>query len=143
MAISQTPLVRQAEALFQRHTSPRRKLLDLLLTRESHFSAEEIARAMPEVGRATVYRTIAHLVESGILCRVLLDGGGLHYQPAPQRHHHHLMCIRCNRVADVESCEVSGFADRIARSNGFSPLTHRLEVYGLCPTCCQGESIPQ
>ncbi len=143
MPPSQTHLVRRAESVFQRRTSPRRKLLDALLGRKGHFSAEEITRAMPAVGRATVYRTLAQLVDAGLLCRVLLDGGGLHYQTAPQQHHHHLVCIRCNRVQDVESCEVSEFAERIARSNGFAPATHRLEVYGLCHSCNREGPIPR
>ena len=138
----QTYLIHQAESVFRRRTSPRRKLLDVVLGREGHFSAEAIAKAMPKVGRATVYRTLAQLVDAGLLCRVLLDGGDLHYQAAPQRHHHHLVCIRCTRVLDVESCEVSGFAEQIARSRGDSLATHRLEVYGLCPACGHGKSIP-
>ena len=72
MATSQAHLVRKAEALFQRRTSPRRKLLSLVLQRTEHFSAEEIAKAMPKVGRATVYRTLAQLVAAGLVCRVLL-----------------------------------------------------------------------
>ena len=142
MATSQAHLIRQAEALFQRRTSPRRKLLSLVLQRTEHFSAEEIARAMPEVGRATVYRTLAQLVAAGLICRVLLDGGEQHYQTAPRSHHHHLICIRCDRVVDVESCEVSEFAEGIARSQGFAPLTHRLEIYGLCQKCRQRSDTP-
>ena len=144
MATSQAHLVRQAEALFQRRTSPRRKLLALVLQRTTgHFSAEEIARAMPEVGRATVYRTLAQLVAAGLVCRVLLDGGEQHYQAAPPSHHHHLVCMRCDRVVDVESCEVSEFAEGIARSHGFAPLTHRLEIYGLCRKCRRRSDSPQ
>ena len=142
MVTSQAHLIRRAEALFQRRTSPRRKLLDLILQRADHFSAEEIATAMPQVGRATVYRTLAQLVDAGLVCRVLLDGGEQHYQAAPRDHHHHLVCIRCDRVVDVESCEVSEFAEGIARSQGFAPLTHRLEIYGLCQSCHQRDDIP-
>ena len=142
MAIPQAYVVQRAEALFQRRTSPRRKLLELVLSKAGHFSAEEVSRQMPEVGRATVYRTLTQLVDAGLVCRVLLEGSGLHYQVAPQHHHHHLVCIRCDKVIDVESCEVSEFAENIALSRGFAPLTHRMEVYGLCADCQQREGIP-
>ena len=140
MTSPQTYIVQRAEALFQRRTLPRRKLLDVLLSKTGHFSAEEVSKQMPEVGRATVYRTLAQLVNAGLVCRVLLEGSGLHYQVAPQRHHHHLVCIRCDKVIDVESCEVSEFTETIALRHGFAPLTHRLEVYGLCADCQKRET---
>ena len=140
MTSPQTYMIQRAEALFQRRTLPRRKLLDVLLSKTGHFSAEEVSKQMPAVGRATVYRTLAQLVDAGLVCRVLLEGGGLHYQVAPQRHHHHLVCIRCDKVLDVESCEVSEFTESIALRHGFAPLTHRLEIYGLCADCQKRET---
>ena len=67
MVTSQAHLIHRAEALFQRRTSPRSKLLALVMQRTGHFSAEEISRAMPQVGRATVYRTLGQLVEEGLV----------------------------------------------------------------------------
>ena len=47
-----------------RLTSPRRSIINLLDNKEEGFSAEEISRELPDVGRATVYRTIRLLVET-------------------------------------------------------------------------------
>ena len=126
-----------AQTLFKRRTSPRRKLLDAVMRRTGHFSAEEISKTVPEVGRATVYRTLSQMVDAGLICRILLDGGEQHYQTAPRAHHHHLVCIKCDRVVDVESCEVLEFAERTALIQGFVLLTHRLEMYGVCQVCHQ------
>ena len=133
-----------AKTLFKRRTSPRRKLLDAVMRRTGHFSAEEIYKTVPAVGRATVYRTLSQMVDAGLICRIMFDGGEQHYQTAPGAHHHHLVCIKCDRVVDVESCEVLEFAERTALIQGFVPLTHRLEVYGVCQVCHQkGERLPK
>ena len=135
MTLDRVLFLRQAEALFQRHTTPRRKLLVRILDKAHHFSSEEVCQQVPEVGRATVYRTLTRLTKAGFLCRVSLEGGTVHYQLAPLRHHHHLVCLRCDRIVDVEACQVSGFVHQIARSQGFESISHRLEIYGVCSTC--------
>lgn len=135
MTFSDVSFIRQAESLFQRRTSSRRILLNRILDKAQHFSAEEVCREVPEVGRATVYRTLSQLNKAGLLCRVPLDGGNVHYQLALLRHHHHLVCLRCDQVIDVESCDVAGFAQEIANSNGFDAITHSLEIHGVCPSC--------
>ena len=141
MTSTHAPFLQDAAALFQRLTSPRRTLLTRILEKAHHFSAEEVCRETPAVGRATVYRTLRQLAKAGLLCRVSLKRGAIRYQLAPRRHHHHLVCLRCDRVVDVESCQVSGFAEEVSRSHGFAAMAHRLEVYGVCPTC-QEASAP-
>lgn len=135
MAKLHADLINQAKTTFQRDTSQRRELLDMLLFRNTPFSAEEVHKAIPTIGRATIYRTLAKLVTSGLLCRVVLENGKLVYQSAPQEHHHHLVCIQCTNIFDITSCEISDFAAKIANSHGFSPVTHRFEMYGLCASC--------
>ena len=128
-------LINQAKTTFQRDTSQRRELLDVLLCRETPFSAEEVHKTTPTIGRATLYRTLAKLVTAGLLCRVVLENGKLVYQSASQEHHHHLVCIHCTNIFDITSCEISEFAAKIANSRGFSAVTHRFEMYGLCASC--------
>ena len=50
-------------------------------------------------------------------------------------HHHHLVCTRCAEVVEIEECGMHSLEEKIAESNGFKGVTHRLEFFGLCPNC--------
>ena len=50
-------------------------------------------------------------------------------------HHHHLICTRCAGVVEIAECFPEEIERRIARANGFTGVTHRLEFFGVCPDC--------
>ena len=126
----------QAEGgVFRRSTAARRKVLRAVAQQKGQFTAEGLCRQLPDVSRATVYRTLAELARAGYLCRVLLGDGTLHYRVSPEEHHHHLVCVECDRVVDVAACQVADFAREVALLQGFQPQGHRLEIYGRCPDC--------
>ncbi len=120
---------------FLRSTTSRRAVMEAITAWPGHFSAEEVRRAVPEVSRATVYRTLAHLQQAGIVCRVPVEGGGLRYRLGETRHHHHLVCLECGDVQDIAGCGVDDFVGSIAQRFDYELVDHRLEVYGRCGTC--------
>ena len=107
----------------------------LVAARDRHFSAEELRKELPQVGRATVYRCLNLLVESGILCRVLLEDGSLHYQVSYTGHHHHLICTECGLSEDLLGCDIEGMLMEKASQHQFQTQGHWLEVYGRCLKC--------
>jgi Fur family ferric uptake transcriptional regulator len=122
-----------------RATSPRQLLIRSIAGKDRHFTAEELRRSPsvegPRIGRATVYRCLKLLVEAGILCRVLLEDGTLHYQLSHRGHHHHLLCVQCGASQDLLGCDIEGVLREVAASHSFQVSGHWLEVYGLCPNC--------
>ena len=50
-------------------------------------------------------------------------------------HHHHLVCTRCAGIVEIEDCSLTELEARIAVRNGFKSVTHRLEFFGICPSC--------
>jgi len=120
---------------FVRRTPSRRAVLEAVASWRGHFSAEEVCRALPSVGRATVYRTLASLQQTGVLCRVFVEDGGLRYQLGESRHHHHLVCQACGAVQNISGCGVDDFVSTVAARFGYQPQGHRLEIYGQCPSC--------
>jgi Fur family ferric uptake transcriptional regulator len=106
------------------------------------FTAEELWRAVredaPEVGRATVFRTIETLANLGLLDRIsFADGAERYHAVTPGAHHHHLTCSACHRVVNIALC-VPEEALRSAASNaGFTLSGHRVELFGLCERCRQ------
>ena len=111
-----------------------------VLDRRGHFSVDDILSQVPGVGRATVFRTMKLLAETGAVCRVLLNDGSLHYRIRRRRgHHHHVVCTSCGGVQDLSDCVVSDVVGELSRSTGFEIEGHWLELYGRCPVCRKNE----
>jgi Fe2+ or Zn2+ uptake regulation protein len=120
-----------------RSTAPRRSVVQAVAGQERHFTAEELYRQLPNLGRATIYRSLKILVETGVVCRVLLEDGDLHYQLSHRGHHHHLLCVECGMSQDLLGCDIEGVLDTTSARHGFQITGHWLEVYGRCRTCTQ------
>lgn len=131
-----TALLAVLEDHGHRLTGPRRRVVETIATRIDSFTAEEVCAALPEVGRATVYRTIKLLVDTEVVCKLALPGGSPRYIPAnASYHHHHAVCVRCGAVQEFRDSTV----ERVVRAVG-GDLTgkivgHRIEFYVLCPSC--------
>lgn len=116
-------------------TGPRSQVIEHLATREDNFTAEELAAELEHVGRATVYRTIKLLLDTGLLCRVILSDGSVCYRTSHKAHHHHLVCAGCGATEDIHLEDVEDVLQKIREATEYDIIGHRLEVYGLCPLC--------
>ena len=129
------PYLEQLQIRGLRTTSPRRAVIEAMESMSEHFSAEELAQRVPSVGRATVYRTLRLLQEEGLVCRVLLEDGGLHYRLTQREHHHHLTCNGCGAVQDFSDYDMADVLEDIAQRTGFRMEGHWIEIYGRCAVC--------
>lgn len=97
---------------------------------------QQLISALPQMDRATVYRTVDLFVDLGIAKKV---STGFKYRielsDSFQEHHHHLTCLRCGNVIDVHTPEIEYAIDQTAQLNGFRPLRHDLEITGYCANC--------
>jgi Fur family transcriptional regulator, ferric uptake regulator len=50
-------------------------------------------------------------------------------------HHHHLVCMKCSEVVEIEECFPREIEKQIAAKNRFKSVTHKLEFFGICPEC--------
>ncbi|HCP22651.1 MAG TPA: transcriptional repressor, partial [Dehalococcoidia bacterium] len=115
-----------------RSTMPRRAVAQAIANQDKHFTAEDLREQLPSLGRATIFRSLKLLVETGVLCRVLLEDGDLHYQLSHQGHHHHLLCVECGASQDLLGCDIEAVLKQTSASHGFELSGHWLEVYGRC-----------
>lgn len=126
-------------------TGPRRALAEAIARREKSFTAADILgdleRDHPDVGRATVFRTLDCLVKLGAIARVHLDSGAPAYAVCDDHeeghHHDHLICSKCGAVVDLPFCPLDASLERLGREAGFRVFGHRLEVFGQCPDCSE------
>lgn len=123
-----------------RLTRERRAVLDWALRDPGHFDAEQLCDALRREGlrvsRATVYRTLASLVDAGVLRRHPIGHRKVFYEPAVGKtHHEHLVCLRCGEILEFVEEEIEKLQDAVCREHGFEPLRHILQIYGICGAC--------
>jgi Fur family ferric uptake transcriptional regulator len=135
-------LLQHLEGRGHRLTSPRRRILQAISQHEEGFAIEDIYREVRGAGRATIYRTVRLLVETGLICKLALQDGKPLYSLAHAGHHHHAVCLRCGGVTDIYRCGVENLLDNVQAATGGQVLGHRLEVYILCPHCASSQEGP-
>jgi Fe2+ or Zn2+ uptake regulation protein len=123
------------ETIGFRSTAPRRAVLRAIEEAAAPFTVEDLLAALPNVGRATVFRTIKLLQELELLCRVPLEDGGVRYELSEGGHHHHLVCRGCGRFTEFTDLELDARIQERARAFGFALEGHAVELYGLCQDC--------
>jgi Fur family ferric uptake transcriptional regulator len=121
-------------------TGPRDRVARLVLGSDDHLSVTQIRRALRQegapVGLATIYRTLDLLVRSGLVRAHDFGQGFRRYEAMPaQAHHHHLICVRCGKVAEFAHERLERMLPIIADEHGFQTERHRLEIYGVCREC--------
>lgn len=123
------------ETIGFRSTAPRRAVLQAIERAPGPFTVEDLLGEVPDVGRATVFRTIKLLQELDLLCRVPLEDGSVRYQLSEGTHHHHLVCRACGRFTEFSDLELDARIQEQAALHGFHLQGHSLELYGLCADC--------
>ena len=88
------------------------------------------------LGLATVYRTLAALVDDDA-ADVLTspDGENLYRACSTSGHHHHLICRECGRTVEIEADAVEQWAQAVASTHGFTDAHHVVDVFGVCQSC--------
>lgn len=124
-------------------TSQRRRILEVFLRMEGHFTSEElygrVKRVEPRVGYTTVYRTLRLLSECGLAEERHFKDGLTRFELAhARRHHDHLVCMSCGKITEFRNDAIERLQAQIAGEHGFELQDHRHEMYGLCKACREG-----
>jgi Fur family ferric uptake transcriptional regulator len=121
-----------------RRTVQRDAIIEAAFSHTDHYTAEELlvrARGIePSVSRATVYRTLPLLVESGLLKELDLGKDQMLYDPNYIDHprHSHLICIDCNRIVEFEDRNIDTLENCITKRLGFSPAKKQTRIEATC-----------
>jgi Fur family ferric uptake transcriptional regulator len=121
-------------------TGPREAILKILREQTHPLSNKEILAALPQgdCNLTTIYRSMHLLEEMGMVKRFDLGDGVARFEllgEGDDGHRHHLVCTSCAEVVPIAECSIDSLDERIAASNGFKAVTHRLEFFGICPNC--------
>ena len=114
----------------------------LLENNKKHLSAEDtyflVKKKVPEIGLATVYRTLELLTDLGLLYKLNFGDGVSRYEfnfDETKHNHHHLVCLNCGKVEEIFEDMLGFIEDKIKRKYSFQIVDHHLVFNGFCSMC--------
>ena len=138
------PVERFAEFLLgrgKRLTQQRRLIVEQVFSHHDHFDADELMEhlqpliAQRKLSRPTIYRTLAELVEAGMLRKMNLGSRAVYEHEYGYPSHDHLYCQVCNRLIEFHSPELEQIRDQVAQRARFQVVGHRMFITGVCAEC--------
>ena len=121
-----------------RLTAQRRAIIETAFNTRQHFTADQLLawaqRRDKSVSRATVYRTLPLLTESGLVREMDFGKDRTVYDPnyAEHPHHNHIICQDCEKIVEFDSAKIEQLENEITRRLGFSVKSHRLQITAHC-----------
>lgn len=113
-------------------------MLDAVLRKSELFDPDTIVDDLKKLGhrvsRATVYRSLSHLQDAGILRQVFFDNKKSLYEViAGKPAYDHLICISTGKVIEFSSEKLRELRDEICREHGWDPISHQLQIFAVSP----------
>ena len=129
-------------------TAEREAVFEELFARHEHFEADELLVRLrarhKKISRATIYRTLELLVDSGIVGRVRIGESGYRYERLRAgEHHDHLICTECGRVLEFYEPRIESLQEEVCERYGFLALSHSHQMRGICRQCRPRASRPE
>ncbi|MBV9661716.1 MAG: transcriptional repressor [Acidimicrobiales bacterium] len=122
-----------------RLTAQRRVVAEVLAGEHIHLTADAVysraQRLLPEISLATVYNTLNELVGMGEVLEISTGDGPKRYDPNSTATHHHLYCVGCGELRDVNPEGTEGLALSVTQQHGFELLDVDIVFRGMCPRC--------
>jgi Fur family ferric uptake transcriptional regulator len=116
----------------------RTAILDIMINKRGHLTVDEIRgllkKQSPDIGIATIYRTMKLFSDAGIVKELNIDGTA-RYEIITEGHHDHLVCTSCGMTVEITSATIEKEQDSIAAKHGFQLTDHTLLLLGLCQIC--------
>ena len=124
--------------MMKRNTIQRSLVFEAVNKLQCHATAAEIYQTImkehPNISRATVYRNLKLLSETGEIRKMEIPGGSDRYDHRIQEHCH-VRCEKCGRVFDVDMEYITGLEKNITESHGFAFTGYDILFRGICPDC--------
>ncbi len=123
-----------------KNTQQRKDIIDAFLELQGrHLTIDQLLEACrktnPNIGYATVYRTLKLLVEAGIAEQRQFQSGQSQFELESDHHHDHLICTQCDQIIEFENENIESLQEQVAKEFGFVLTTHKMILYGVCADC--------
>lgn len=123
-----------------KYTSERMLILKAIFSFHKHFDVEELFERLRkqgnDVSRATIYRTVPLLLQSGLITETFRCQDKISYEIIfSKKHHDHLLCIKCGKAIEFFNEKIERLQNEVCKKYNFKPLEHRLGIKGYCEDC--------
>lgn len=126
-------------------TNQRKDILRTLINNNTkHLSCEDVfnivAKESPDLGIATVYRTLQLFEKLNIVYKISFDDGLSRYElnlGEENHQHHHLICLNCGKVIEVKLDLLESLENKIEKDGNFKIVDHNVKFYGYCKNCIE------
>ncbi len=123
----------------ERLTYPRRKVLEVLIRSGDHLTVNDVQRVLQQAGEvmdtATIYRVLQWLKQVGLISQTDLGGEAIVYQVIDDHRHHHLVCLSCGSISELDDRVLDVLRRTLRRNYDFEPRIDHLAIFGLCREC--------
>jgi Fur family ferric uptake transcriptional regulator len=144
--------MKSAKTIFREHlrrngklySKQREQILDIFLKTEKHPTINDlydlVRKKHPQIGLATVYRTMRVICDAGLARETDFGGGIRRFEHKyKHQHHHHLVCLKCGNIIEITSGKIEEIQRQLAKKHGFTIVRDTMEIFGNCRTCKRKE----
>lgn len=123
-----------------RLTVQRRLVLEALLEDAAgHHTCEQVEDAASARGvaldQSTVYRILQWLKDMGVVAQTDLGTGSDVYSLVVSPPHHHLVCLHCGAIMDLDDAVFAGVRRTVQILYHFTPRIEHFAIFGACQAC--------
>src|SRR5262245_26928268 len=122
-----------------KRSGQREVILEALEKSKKHLSVDDIFALVhnrhPDIGRATVYRTIRVLQDAGLVSELALDGRSRFEIEWKREHHDHFICEGCGSIFEFVNDDIERLQDESAAKIEFTITRHKHQIFGMCKDC--------
>lgn len=119
-----------------RLTNPRQQIFTILKAANHPLSLQELSQQVNAIDRTSIYRTLELFDRIGVI-RIVHIGWKKQYELAEpfKPHHHHLQCMWCGELIDIETPTLENLVNNIADQYNYTLRSHHFELEGICSQC--------
>lgn len=134
-----TSIVRRVRTSGERLTKPRMAVIEALCALSDHATIQTIQTFLEQQGidaqESTTYRVLQWLKGLGLVAQTDLGQSGITYQLISSPPHHHLVCLHCGTVQDVDDSFLDGLRQEVRTAFAFEPRIDHMAIFGVCQNC--------
>lgn len=138
--ISAQRILEQVRTAGERVTPQRQMVIQALAASGAHLTLQEVREYITDeenmtLAEPTIYRILQWLKDLGIIAQTDIAERGVVYQIISTPPHHHLICLHCNRIIDIDDRLMADLRQQLQQLHGFQARIDHMAIYGLCPEC--------
>lgn len=119
-------------------TIQRRVVFEAIVKRNDHPTAdqilEQIKDRVPDISRTTIYRILDTFVQLGLITKICHPSAVARFEPKLHQHHH-LVCVHCEQIIDLEDERLNSVAFPDVRRQDFEITDYHIHFRGICSAC--------